>query len=407
LKKQAEAVIIGAGVMGCSIAFHLAKAGLRDIVLIDKKGIAAGNTAKSGALVRMHYTDQAQVKIALAALRYFQNWGDMVGGGANESGFTTTGFIYLVGPDNAERLRQNVAMQQKAGANTREVSLDEVRELQPSIKLEGVAAAWYEPESGFADPIATTQAFARAAERQGVEIVSGVMAQELILKGERVAGLKTNQGTIETPLVMSAIGPWSGRLLGPLGIELPIKPHRSQITFFERPAALDNKLTYIDIANGLYGRRTNDGAVLAGSSNFAVPNRNINRVFSDQSGSQDDHAEEIDPDNYKESNDPEYVEFTRRILGKRYPLLEGAHYRRGHAGLYDMTPDARPILDQSPVEGLFVAAGFSGQGFKKSPAIGLIMSELMLGRTPSLDITPFRMSRFAEGDLVRGQHEYV
>ncbi len=410
MQKQADAVIIGAGVMGCSIAFHLARAGLGRVVLIDKKGVAAGNSAKSGALVRMHYTDEPQVKLALAALRYFQHWGDLVGGVEGETGFTETGFLYLVGPDNIERLRQNVAMQQQVGVNTREINLDDVRELQPGMKLDGVAAACYEPESGFADPVATTQAFARAAQGQGVELTAGVLAQKLLLKGGRVVGLETSQGTIETPLVIAAIGPWSNRLLEPVGVELPIKPHRAQIAFYERPALLDKKLTYIDLANGLYGRRAADATVLAGSSGFSLPSHQPRNLPTDQwGGPESDPDEGLDPDNYNEAADPEYVEYTRQVLVRRYPVLEGATYHRGHAGIYDMTPDTRPIMGCTAVEGLYVAAGFSGQGFKISPVVGAAMAQLITGSSthPELDLTPFRLSRFAENDLIYGQWEYL
>ncbi len=409
MRKHADAVVIGAGVMGCSIAFHLAKAGLK-VQVIDKKGIAGGMSARSGALIRMHYMDEHQVKLAATSLRYFQNWGDTIGGAANECGFVTTGFLYLVGPENAEKLRHNVEMHQRCGVDSRAISLEDVSELQPGIMLDGVGAVCYEPESGYADPIATNQAFAKAAQRYGAEISGGVMALGLHTKGGRIAGLETSEGFIETPVVVAAIGPWSAKLLGPAGVDLPIKPHRSQIAFFERPHALDNKLTYIDIANGLYGRRNGDGTVLAGSSSFAVPNRQRVQGQTDQwGGAYDgdyDADDGLDPDTYKESNDPEYVEHTRQILGQRFPVLEGTQYRRGHAGVYDMSSDARPLMGKTEIEGLYVAAGFSGQGFKKSPAVGLTMSQLILGETPEVDINAFRLSRFAENDPVKGEYEY-
>ncbi len=413
MERQADAIVIGAGVIGCSIAFHLAKAGAGKVLLLDKNGVAAGNSAKSGALIRMHYTDEPQVKLALAGLQYFQHWSDMVGGPGGEAGFTETGFIYLVGQNNAERLRQNVAMQRRLGVDTRELSLEDVREIQLGMAIENVAAVCYEPHSGYADPVATTQALARAAQRHGVEIESGILVEKLVVKGGRVVGLETNQGLFEAPLIVAAIGPWSGRLLGPVGIELPIKPHRAQLAFFDRPAALDNKLTYVDLANWLYGRRTNDGAVLAGSSGFAFPDSAQNEAttpaITDQWGGQSDPDEGLDPDNYKETTDPEYIEYTRKLLENRFPALHNSTFRRGHAGIYDMTPDTRPILGATPLQGLYIAAGFSGQGFKIAPAVGLALSQLIIdGKTrPDLDLQPFRLSRFAENQPLHGEWEYI
>ena len=176
MPQTAEAIIIGAGVMGASLAFHLTRAGMTNVLVVDKQGLCGGMTAKSGALVRMHYTNEPEARMALASLRYFQHWRDLVGG---ECGFTRTGFIMTVSPGNAERLRQNVAMLQHVGVNTRVITAQELRELQPWCQVEDLVVAAYEPESGYADPRATTTAFMQRAQQQGATLREGVIVTAL------------------------------------------------------------------------------------------------------------------------------------------------------------------------------------------------------------------------------------
>src|ERR671924_2023940 len=172
MPETAEAIIIGAGVMGASLAFHLTRAGLKFVTVLDKTGLCGGMTAKSGALVRMHYTNEPEARMAFAALGYFQYWQEMVGG---ECGFTRTGFVVTVTPDNAERLRKNVEMLQRIGVTTSVITAQELRELQPFAQVDDLTVAAYEPESGYADPRATATAFMQQAQRQGATLREGVM----------------------------------------------------------------------------------------------------------------------------------------------------------------------------------------------------------------------------------------
>ena len=188
MPQTAEAIIIGAGVMGASLAFHLTRAGLHNVLVVDKKGLCGGMTAKSGALVRMHYTNEPEARMAFASLRYFQHWGDMVGGAC---GFTHTGFIMTVSPENAARLRHNVAMLQQVGVNTQVITAQELQALQPACQVGDLVVAAYEPESGYADPRATTTAFMQRAQQQGAMLREGVMVTGLRTAGGRVVGVDT------------------------------------------------------------------------------------------------------------------------------------------------------------------------------------------------------------------------
>lgn len=388
MPQTAEVIIIGAGVMGSSLAFHLTRAGMTKVLVVDKHGLCGGMTARSGALVRMHYTNAPEARLAFASLSYFQHWHDIVGGAC---GFTRTGFIMTVSPVNAERLRHNVAMLQGLGVNTRVITAQELRDLQPACQVGDLALAAYEPESGYADPRATTTAFMQRAQQQGATLREGLMVTALRTAGGRVVGVDTTDGPIDAPVVVVMAGPWSDRLLKTAGIAFPITPQRAQIAFYDRPAALaQGHMVFIDGALGTYFRPHGQDLTLIGVGQWqqeAPP----------------------DPDAYNEANDPDYIPAARAKAGQRFLALAQATYARGHAGVYDVSPDSRAILDRAPgIDGLYMAAGFSGTGFKISPAVGACMAELITqGQATFADITPFRLRRFEENQPIQGAHEYI
>jgi sarcosine oxidase subunit beta len=388
MARTAEAIIIGAGVMGASLAFHLTQAGMQRVTVLDKKGLCGGMTAKSGALVRMHYTNEPEARMAFAALRYFQNWHDMVGG---ECGFTRTGFIMTVTPANSERLRRNVEMLQRVGVNTSVLTPQELRELQPFVQADDLTIAAYEPDSGYADPRATATAFMQQAQRQGATLHEGVAVTAIRTHGGRAVGVETDEGAFEAPIVIVMAGPWSDRLLRTVGIDLPLTPQRAQIAFYHRPPALaEGHMVFIDGALGTYFRPHGESLTLVGVGSWKP-------------------EPPPDPDRYNEANDPDFIPAAKAKAARRIPGLQQAEYERGHAGIYDVSPDSRAILDRAPgIDGLYIAAGFSGTGFKISPAVGACMAELITqGRASFVDITPFRFSRFAEQQPIRGAHEYT
>jgi sarcosine oxidase subunit beta len=251
--------------------------------------------------------------------------------------------------------------------------------------------AAYEPESGYADPRATTTAFMQQAQQQGASLREGVMVTGLRTAGGRVVGVDTNEGPIDAPIVVVMAGPWSDRLLQTVGITFPITTQRAQIAFYQRPAALaQGHMVFIDGAIGTYFRPHGHDLTLIGVGQWqpeAPP----------------------DPDAYNEANDPDYIPAARAKAGQRFSAYTQALYARGHAGVYDVSPDSRAILDRAPdLDGLYLAAGFSGTGFKISPAVGACMAELITqGRATFVDITPFRLRRFAEQQPIQGAHEYI
>src|SRR5215212_5682305 len=222
-----DAVVIGGGVMGASIAFHLARAGAGRVALVERRAICSGNTRKSGAIVRMHYSNDPEAKLALASLTYFQHWSEIVGGAC---GFRATGFALLVGPENVARL-------QALGVETSVLRPDELRDVMPTLQTDGVAGAAYEPGSGYADAVMTTQSLAEAAGRLGTDILESTTVTGIERTGGRVSGVRTVDDLLAAPVVVCAANTWSPGLLKTVGVELPVTPRRAQTAYFERPAS--------------------------------------------------------------------------------------------------------------------------------------------------------------------------
>ncbi len=377
----ADVVIVGAGVMGCSAAFHLAARKGPRVVVIEKGALASGMTKRSGALIRTHYPFEPEARLALASLRVWQNWKDQVGGSC---GFTPTGLVTTASEANAAQLRSEVEMLRGIGVNTRIVSADELRALQPAARSDDVALAAYEPDAGFADPVAATQTLAARAKDLGVTFKTGTYVKSILVDHGRVTGVDTNVGLIETLTVIVMAGPWSDRLLHPLGVELGLEFRRAEVAFFDRPAELKaGHAAFIDTITGAHFRPHPFGLTMAGL-NTPPPEPLKN------------------PDQFDETVSPEAAADVRQRIAARLPALANARFTRGHAGIYDMTADGHAGLGHAPgIHGLVVAAGFSGDGFALAPAVGACISELIAdGEARSVDLSAFRLERFAESKHV-------
>lgn len=382
---SADAVVVGAGVVGAAIAFHLTRLGVRDVVAVEKGAVAGRASGRSGALVRTHYTNPDEARVALAALPWFEAWPDRVGG---ERCFTRTGFLQMVDARDRSTLRDNVEQLRRIGVDTRLVEADEIVELAPYLRLADGELAAYEPRSGYADPVATTVGFASAARRRGATVSEGVAVTAVLTAAGQVRGVRTTAGDIATPTVVLANGAWSTSLLRPLGVELDITPIWAQVTFVARPGGLaagpSGHLTIIDRANGCYLRPQGDDLTLLGLSAYRRP------------------LPDLDADRPEE--EPEFAELARRQAVRRIPALADARRVRGHGGPLDVTPDRRMVLGAAPeVPGLYLAVGMSGGGFKKAPAIGACVAELIVdGKASTAPIEAFRATRFAEGQPLSG-----
>lgn len=383
MKATAEAVIIGGGVMGCSILYNLAQRGMTDTLLLERDVLGSGSTGRSQAICRMHYSNPVTAAMAWESLKVFANFSDVVGG---VSSFVQTGYLVVVQDIDRASMEQNVAMQQELGIDTRVVSESEVGELAPMIQLfqeEGLA---WEPQSGYADPYLVTTSYATRAREMGAEIALRTPVTGIEISGGRVQAVVTEQGRVETPIAVVAAGPWARPLLAPNGIDLPLSTVRHQVAVLTRPVdQLPQHPAVGDIAQSFSFRPDGTALTMLGFG-----------------------EDEVDPDTYNQGVDmPDLADAVAR-LARRMPAMADTYYRGGWSGLFTITPDWHPILDRVPeVEGLYCAVGFSGHGFKLSPAIGISMAELITqGQATTIDLTPLRFSRFAEGDLMSSRYRY-
>ena len=390
-KNSAEAVVIGAGIVGSSITHYLSEKGV-GVTLLDKGSIAGGATGKATAVIRMHYTNPWDSAMAKLGGDVYSNWGELIGG---ESGFVNSGFVFIVGEGEEEKLRANVdILRQEAGINTYALDPESLQELLPEWYVGDVGAAAYEPDSGYGDPHSAATGFARRAQELGAEVSQGEEVLKIVEEGGRVTGVETSKRTISTETVVLAGGAWSKGLGAGVGLDLPINCMMLSIGVLKRPPVLHGSHpACIDAANGIYFRPEPGELTLLGFSSV------VDRHES---------PENLDPDNYAAEPDMRWSLRTSRRIASRIPAMEDAAWVRSWSGVDGNTPDGHLILDKAPgIDGLYLAVGMSGTGFKVGPAVGKCMSELIVdGKASSVDIRPFRLARFEEGEVLVGKHEY-
>jgi sarcosine oxidase subunit beta len=390
LPESADIVVIGGGVIGTSVAFHLARMRAGKVVLLERKHLACGATGASSALVRTHYDNPLEAEIAFKSLPTFQHWADVVGG---ECGFVNNGYLRIVEPFNVENLKRNVGLMQEIGINTRVLAQDEVRELMPYMHLDDVPAAAYEPDSGYADPHMTTLGFAEAARRHGAQVLQGTEVVGIRVVSGRVAGVDTPQGVISTPIAVNAAGPWGGLVAAMAGVRADLTPMHHQVAVVETPEALPwPHPTVVDRMHysHFYVRPETGRLSLVGASHDNYPIR------------------PDDLDTYSESLSYGTRERVLERLCRRIPAMDAAPLRKGHAGVFVDTLDKHMLLGPAPeVEGFYFCTGLSGHGFKEAPVVGQAMAELLVdGRAEVVDVTPLRVTRFAEGQPYEGPYPY-
>ena len=382
----ADVVIIGGGVTGASIAFHLAARGLSDVIVIDKSFVASGATGRSSACVRQHYTTATACRMILFSLDFFERFEDITGG--HSAGFRRTG--YLLGVDEKMRkpMETSVALQRSVGIGTGLVSPTDMREIEPRLHTEDWTAGCYEPASGYCNPVETAQGLARAARDRGVRVMEETEALGVLTEGDRVTGVRTSRGDIQTKRVVNAAGIWGARVGALVGLDIPISVCRHKISIVTWPEATrrPHPMVY-DFVTNIYTRPEMSEHILVGGLD-----------------AQEQH-DIADPDSYKEGVSLDESTDALARVSHRFPVLGDGRIARGYAGCFDVTPDWHPILDRVGPEGSYVAAGFSGHGFKLSPAVGHMMAALITeGPGAHPDLATFRLSRFAEGKPIRGTY---
>ncbi|MBK5109126.1 MAG: FAD-binding oxidoreductase [Anaerolineales bacterium] len=383
-KRSWDAIIIGGGIHGASLAYHLTLHGIKPLIL-EKQFLAAGATGRSSGLVRMHYDLELESRLAWISYDYFKHWADRVGG---ESGFVRTGFMQFVEPESTDSLQANIRMQQKLGIPTLLIGGTDVGRLAPQLFREDIQFAAYEPESGYADPSSCTQAFIDRAREKGAGLIQDCEVLDLLIEGNIIQGVKTNQREYSAPVVVNAAGPWASKIGKLAGLNLPVDTWQHDTMFVRRPANLSaDHPTVIDFPNSMYFRPETGGLTLVGLED-ATPMGEA-------------------PDGDTDRAKPGFVERAIDRICKRIPGMDQGSLHSSHGGYDGITPDQRAILGQAGPEGFYLDCGFSGTGFKIAPAVGVCMAELIVkGKSETADITPFAFSRFESGVLLKGDDSY-
>jgi len=375
VSRRASAVIIGGGVTGASIAFHLAASGMRDVLALERRTLASGGTGRSVGIVRQLYPTRETSQMVVRSLHVFQRFREAVGG---ESGYVGCGALIGVSPAMRPKLEATVELQRAVGVRAEVLEPRDLARVEPRIDPENLGAVLYEPDSGYGDPTAVTNGYADAARRHGARIEQGVEVVAIRRSEDRVTGVETASGErIDTPIVVNAAGLWSPAVARLAGVTLPIVIGRHPVFVVERDASFGRPhLVYLDLAGGSYARPETGGLTLTGSLTDDEAQHPMEPELLGADVGLDEAAEVL------------------ARTGRAIPRLVDARYRRGWAGAFDITPDWMPILGESSVRGFWIAAGMSGHGFKLSPAVGEMMAALIMGTTPPVDPTPFAFGRF-------------
>jgi glycine/D-amino acid oxidase-like deaminating enzyme len=365
-----DAVVVGGGVTGASIAYHLAARGL-DVELRERAGLASGPTGRSTAICREHYSQPLLVQMASYGRRAYSSFREEIGASAR---YERVGL--LVAADEADRpaIERNVELGRSLGVTTELVAADGLREIDPRIRHDDLVWCW-EPDAAICDPYAATAGYAAAAQRLGARIETGSTVEAL--------------ADLDADTVVVAAGPWSAALLAPVGYELPLVAARAEVGRYRLPLGETAPPSVADFsALSFYVRPAADGVIEVGS----LDPRHADRP--------------VEPDSCPDYAEPATLAGYARAIAARLPDLAGGHWRGSWSGIYDVTPDWHPAIGRV-ADGVYVAAGFSGHGFKLAPAVGVSLAELIVdGATSSFDLGPLSPDRFARGELLSAQYGY-
>ncbi len=383
MHKTADAVVVGGGVIGCSILYHLCVQNMNDVILLEKDVLGSGSTGRSQTICRTHYSNKITSTMARDSLHIFNNFSEIVGG---QSGFVNTGYIVVVNKSDEKGLNHNLRMQQELGINTSAIDTEQLGDIAPMIYTTGDELLAWEPDSGYADSYMVTTSFANRAREMGADIYLRNPVTGIEISNGAVKSVTTPDCTIETPKVIICSGPWSKEIMNSVNVEVPLSTVRHQIATIARPVdKIPNHPIIGDIAQSFSLRPEGTSMTLIG--------------FGEDEAQVDSYNQGVDLDN---------IPSVLSRLIHRMPDMDQAYFRGGWSGLFTITPDWHPILDEVPgVKGLYCAVGFSGHGFKLAPSIGEVMSKLVVGEEiSSIDINQLRFTRFEQNDVLTSSYHY-
>ena len=370
LPATASVVVIGGGVVGCSIAYHLARRGVRDVLVVERETVGSGTTSKAAGGIRAQFATETEVRFSLESLRVLETFKEEFG---VDPGFQRIGYLFLVADEADLRgFEVRIALQRRLGVDVRVITPKEAQAIVPALRVDDLAAAVWGPGDGVAGPAEVTAGFARRARELGVRIAEGVETTGIELAGQRVHAVRTTAGTVAAPVAVNAAGPAAARIGRLAGLDLPVYPRRRHIFYTEpfpdlpRPVPITT-----DRASGFYFRKEMEQVLLSPG---------------DVQDIGDDHVVSVDP---------RMVEDTVAKAVHRIPVIERARIAGGWAGLRPLTPDDHAILGWAEgVEGLFLAVGWGGHGFQHSPPTGRVVAEWIVAGRPPMDLSLFDPGRF-------------
>lgn len=382
LPSTADVVIVGGGVVGASVAFHLAEAGVRDILVVERGKLACGSSGKPIGGVRAHFSDPLNIELGQRSLRAYRDFPHRPGADIR---LDTVGYLFLLtGERQVTEFTESVRLQNSLGVPSRMIDADEARRLCPYLRADGLVAAVHSPTDGHARPGLVVHGYAEAATRAGVRFATHTRVTGMDTTGDHVSAVHTDRGAVACSTVICAAGAWSAQIGAMVGVGLPVRPVRRQLAFTQRlsPAAPRIPFT-IDFTSSAYFHNSDDGLLLG----LADPRQ---------------------ADGFDTTWTPEWLDLFRDVVRERAPALATMPTAGGWAGLYEVTPDHNALIGRSgELPNFLYATGFSGHGFLQAPAVGEIVRDLHLGREPCVDITPMSADRFRAGSAPRPEAHVV
>ncbi len=377
MQNKAEVVIIGGGVHGCSIAYHLARIGFTDIAVVEKSYLASGGTGRSAAGIRHQFGTEINIRLAAASIKIMENLQDELQY-PYDIGFRQGGYMMLAYSESQlQQFEANVALQNKlVNAGSQILSKEEVADIVPGINTrEGLLGASFNEKDGHIDPFHLTLAYAEAARHLGVKFHTRTEVLDIQTKDNQVTGVLTDQGQITTPLVVNAAGPHGRIIANMVGLDVPMYPERHQILVTE-PLEDFLPCMVISLTHGCYCKQTPHGSLLMGVG---------------------------DPNEVKDFNQGSSWQFLQDVAQKvtfHIPVLEKLRIVRQWAGLYDNTEDKQAVLGETAVRGFYLDIGWSGHGLQLGPIVGKLLAQKIAGQETDIDLTPMHIDRFASGQLI-------